>query len=210
MLVQSILSRIAVVCGLALVIVALPFLLLLSVEGDWFEAQTLATTEPSAKVTPTSIQNEIAEEPSVQIASLSVGTAKPNPNRIDFPAPLQASTKDYIEMASDLAKQRQFKQALGALDQIHASNRNDYAVKFLEARILSWYGKHAEAGHQFETLRGQYPENLDILVSYGYLKFYQRNYVEAEALFVEVLTRNPDYHDARTGLDRARTANKRN
>lgn len=210
MMVQSILSRLAIICGLALVIVALPFLLLLSVEGDWFEAQTLATSGPTQPSGSKLVQEQTAEEPVVQIASLSIAKAESENRAIELPAPLMASTNNYIEIASDLAKQRRFNDALLILENVHPSNRNDYEVKFLEARILSWHGQHAQAGQAFETLRTKYPENLDVLVSYGYLQFYQRKYVEAEELFVQVLTLNPDYHDARTGLERARNAGKRN
>ncbi len=105
-----------------------------------------------------------------------------------------------------MAKDRKFEEALVTLNLIHSSNRNDHAVKFLEVRILSWSGKHSEAEQEFENLQTQYPNDLDVLVSFGYLHFYQRNYVEAEALFVEVLNNNPDYHDALRGLERSRTA----
>jgi len=122
---------------------------------------------------------------------------------------LKADTNDYLDMAAELAKARKFEEAIETLDLIHASNRNDHAVKFLEARILSWHGKHDRAEQEFENLRAQYPDDLDVLVSFGYLQFYQRKYVEAEQLFVEVLNNNPDYHDARRGLERTRTANNK-
>lgn len=206
MLVKSIISRLVVVTAIALLIIALLGLLLFGSEGSWFKTKSLAASAPVDKNFVKTAVTEETDEPVVQIASLSLGAEKPALEIPALSAPLRADTNAYLDRASDLAKDRKFEEALVTLNLIHSSNRNDHAVKFLEVRILSWSGKHSEAEQEFENLQTQYPNDLDVLVSFGYLHFYQRNYVEAEALFVEVLNNNPDYHDALRGLERSRTA----
>lgn len=206
-MIKSVMSRVAVIGGVTFVIIALPVFLLSNSEKDWFTTQSLATS--GSNEASEIAAEEQAEEPVIQVASLSLSAPKPKIEVLDFSAATHASTAQYVEMASELAKQRKFVEALETLDKVQNSDRNTHSVKFLEARILSWHGKHDKAEREFETLREQYPHDMDVLVSFGYLHFYQRNYVEAEQLFVEVLDNNPDYHDARRGLERSRTAHNK-
>lgn len=208
MMIKSVVSRLAVAATVALLVFALPVFFLLSGEGDWLRVNSQANVPTFQPENADLVKTE--EEPVVQVASLSLNAKNPVREITDLSGPLKPDTNHHIERASELAKDRKFEEALETLDLIHLSNRNDHGVKFLEARILSWYGKHEQAEQEFENLQAQYPNDLDVLVSYGYLQFYQRNYVKAEQLFVEVLNSNPDYHDARRGLERSRTANNNN
>jgi len=209
-MIQSVVSRMAVVSGVTLALLSLPVILLSSGEIGMFKKQSVATTALINQENSTNEAKQQLEGPVVQLASLSLGGIKPNLDIVDFSISGPHSANQFIELASDLAKQRKFEEALATLEKVQSSERNNHGVKFLEARILSWHGKYDRAEQEFETLRAQYPHDMDVLVSYGYLHFYQRNYVEAEALFVEVLGNNPDYHDARHGLERSRTAHNKN
>ena len=205
---QSIVTRLVIVTGGALLLFAAPIVLLLGAEGYWDDEDNSALISESNLDAEPILEQVEAEEPVIQVASLSIGSEKPSLEIVDFSGPLKTETNDYIDLALELSEQRKFEQALQTLDDVHLSNRDHYSVKFLEARILSWYGKHQEAAKEFEALRAQHPDNLDVMVSYGYLHFYQRNYHEAEQLFETVLDHSPDYHDARTGLERSRTVRK--
>jgi tetratricopeptide (TPR) repeat protein len=151
------------------------------------------------------------ETPVIKLASLTVSTQKPSLEILEPAKPLHSDTRIRVERASDLAKAQKFDEALAELGSVYFADQDNYSVRFLEARILAWSGNHAQAEIEFEGLRSQYPQDLDILVSFGYLRFYQRDYSESEDIFTQVLAYNPDYGDARTGLERSRLAqNKAN
>jgi len=75
------------------------------------------------------------------------------------------------------AKEQRFEGALATLDGVHFADRDDYSVKFLEARVLAWAGQHRQAEKEFKDMRARFPQDLDIMVSCGYLRFHQREYL---------------------------------
>lgn len=204
---QSVISRLAFFCALALLVLAVPIFYLMTADASPLrannqEASTLLADAAAADST------EIAakEEPVVKLASLTVN---PKAQTLEILGSLGARKSDTgvrVERASDLSKERRFDEALAILDGVHHASREDYSVKFMEARVLAWSGRHKKAEQAFRNLNAKYPEDLDIMVSYGYLKFYQRNYISSEKIFGDVLQLNPDYEDARRGLERTRQA----
>jgi len=119
-------------------------------------------------------------------------------------------TENRLLVANDLAKQKQFDRALIILGNIKSEDLSRYDVRFLKARIQSWSGHHAQADHGFQTLRMEFPQDPDIMVSHGFLKYYQGQYRQAETLFQTVLAKHPGYTDARNGLARTRRAMAQN
>jgi len=114
--------------------------------------------------------------------------------------------EDQISLAKYLAAEKEFDEALDVLAQLPVSDQDQYDVVYLRARILAWSGRHHAAEQKFQRLMKKYPGNTDLMVSYGYLQFYQGKMAEAEKAFIGVLDINPDYTDAETGLARARKA----
>lgn len=159
-------------------------------------SSTLPQTTSEAALSPTyaSVSEVETQDPVVKVASLSVV----NDDASD--AILNADTEDRIMQANKLVQALEFEEALQILDNVQASDKHDYEVEFLEARILSWSGKLDEAEQKHIHLRQKYPHNADILVSHGFLKFYQKDYAQAEELFTQVLEIQPDYPDATRGL----------
>ena len=111
-----------------------------------------------------------------------------------------------LSVARDLAEKQQFSDALDVLEAVSPSDKDNYDVKFLQARILAWSGEHYTAEQEFVALREQYPQDSDITVSYAYLQFYQNKFIKAERLFSEVLDKHQDNQDAINGLNRVRVA----
>lgn len=109
-------------------------------------------------------------------------------------------------MAKYFAAEKQFDEALDVLAALPVQDQDRYEVVFLRARILAWSGRHLAAEQKFQRLMSKYPEDTDVMLSYGYLQFYQGKSAEAEKAFLGVLAINPDYTDARDGLARARKA----
>ncbi len=202
---QSVMSRLAFFCALALLILAVPAFYFMTAEArpiieDSKLADGLQSSDPNSLLSETSA----VEEPVVKLASLTVSSNKPILEILEPLGSLQSDTMSRVERASTLAQEQNFEEALTILDGVHFADREDYAVKFLEARVLAWAGQHERAEGEFEKLRAKYPQDLDILVSFGYLRFYQRDYALSEDIFTEVLEMNPDYGDARIGLERSR------
>ena len=207
-MIQSVVSRLAIFGGLGLVVFAAPALYVSGAFGEGSKSltQTVNPTQPQLEV---ALGDETrVEEPVVQLASLTIGSEKPVLTLGHQTDASDEQVRSQMDLASEMAKEKRFTDALSALDTIHHTRRNDYSVRFLEARILSWSGDHVEAERAFDDLRAKYPEDLDVLVSLGYLQFYQSKFLAAERLFAEVLDQNPDYVDAQTGLERARLARK--
>ena len=48
----------------------------------------------------------------------------------------------------------------------------------------------------------EFPNNPDVMVSYGYLEYFRGNLTNAETYFNKVLATNPTYLDAYDGLQR--------
>ena len=111
-------------------------------------------------------------------------------------------------MAKYLSAEKKFDDALDALSKLPTADQDQdhYEVVFLHARILSWAGRHEAAEQKFRRLMAKYPDDTDLMVSYGYLQFYQGKNTEAEKAFKRVLEINPDYNDKRKGLIKARKA----
>jgi len=149
---------------------------------------------------------EEVDGPVIKLASLSVMTDYPSQDLVADSKRAITDTDDRLNRAQDLAGQEKFNEALSVLKNAQSVDRNDYAVKFLEARILSWAGKHYEAEEIFSDLTREYPQDSDIAVSYGYLYLYQNKFNQAQQLFTKVLSENPGYKDAQDGLERARIA----
>ena len=114
--------------------------------------------------------------------------------------------EDQVSMAKYLSAEKKFDDALNALSKLPTADQDHYEVVFLRARILSWAGRHEAAEQKFRRLMAKYPNDTDLMLSYGYLQFYQGKNTEAENAFKRVLEINPDYNDARDGLIKARKA----
>lgn len=207
---QSVISRLAFFSALALMALAVPIFYLMSAEASPLNATPVKAASLQSDTTVSTLTDTPAEEaPAVKLASLTLTSTKPSLEILEpFGSP-ESEMVTRLERASELAKDQRFDEALSTLDGVHMSKKDEYAVKFLEARILAWAGHHKQAEKAFRGLSAQYPQNLDVMVSFGYLQFYQRNYTASEKLFVEVLRLNPDYMDARRGLERARQAKKK-
>lgn len=115
-------------------------------------------------------------------------------------------TAGLIAYANTLIAAQKFDHAIQTLNRVQGADNDRYDVQFLFARVLSWSGQHDAAEDKFQTLRAAYPQNADVLVSYGYLKLYQNQHSQAEHIFETVLNNHPNYQDARNGLSKARTA----
>lgn len=139
----------------------------------------------------------------LKVASLTVLTEDVDLKTFSDMPRTATDTGDRLRIAKRLTEGQKFEEALAVLKSVKDSDQNQYAVKFLEARILSWSGKHYKAEQTFKTLVRHYPQDPDIAVSYGYLKLYQNDYIQAERLFRDVLDKHPEYQDARNGLNRA-------
>jgi len=202
---NSVIARLAFFCALALMILAVPVYYFTSAEKSSLTSENTESTVSYAHNTAPSAN----EDPIVQLASLTVSPTTPTFEILEPLGALPSDTKGRVEAASNFAKEQRFDEALSTLEGVHFEDRDDYSVKFLEARILAWAGQHKQAEQEFDVLSRKYPKDLDVMLSYGYLQFYQRNYAASEKLFIEVLNLNPDYNDAKLGLERARQAQKK-
>ncbi len=152
---------------------------------------------------------DVEDTPTIKVASLSTSTIPAatalisDNQQIDLDPP-RLNTDESLRLATKLSKTQNFNEALRILDNIRDEDQNDYAVRFLEARILAWSGQHYTADQKFLSLRADYPKDADIKVSFGYLKYYQSNFAQAEQIFSDVLVNHPDYQDASDGLKRVR------
>jgi len=101
-----------------------------------------------------------------------------------------------------LIQQKRFGAALTELETFNDADKQTYQYRFLKARILTWSGDYSLAGSEFDVLNAEFPNNPDVLVSYGYLEFFRGNLSKAETHFNEVLAKHPTYLDAYDGLQR--------
>ncbi len=139
--------------------------------------------------------NAVIDMASLSLIEDELGHAIPN-----------TDTAGLIAHAHTLIAAQKFDQATQTLSRIQGADNDRYDVQFLFARVLSWSGQHDAAEDKFQTLRAAYPQNADVLVSYGYLKLYQNQHSQAEHIFETVLHNHPNYQDARNGLNKARIA----
>jgi len=113
---------------------------------------------------------------------------------------------DQLSLAKYLSAEKQFDEALDVLAKLPTADQDRYQVVYMRARILSWSGRYLASEQKFKRLMAKHPNDTDLMVSYGYLQFYQGNHAEAEKAFKGVLDINPDYPDAHNGLAKARKA----
>jgi len=116
------------------------------------------------------------------------------------------NTNESLHVAETMAQEQNFDQALAILKNVNAEDQNNYDVKFLHARILAWSGDHDSAEDKYASLQQDYPQDADIKVAFAYLKYYQKDFLQAEQIFSQVLVNYPNYQDAKTGLERVRAA----
>ena len=160
--------------------------LTLPIQWPFNQTENTAPT-PSLETTSDTLVTDIEAEdvstkpkpntPIVKLAStptptvLSVRPIAPNQN-----------LADQISMAKYLSAEKQFDDALDVLAQLPATDQDKYEVVFLRARILSWAGRHQAAEQKFHRLMEKYPANTDLMVSYGYLQYYQGKNAKAEII----------------------------
>jgi len=99
-------------------------------------------------------------------------------------------------------EEKRFGAALTELEKFSYAEKQTYKYRFLKARVLTWSGNYHSAGNEFAALNAEFPNNPDVLVSYGYLEFFQGNLSKAETHFNAVLAKHPTYLDAYDGLQR--------
>ena len=122
------------------------------------------------------------------------------------PIPNTKTLTDQLSIAKYLAAEKQFDEALDVLSKLPTADQDHYEVVYLRARILSWAGRYLAAEQKFHRLMAKFPDNADLLLSYGYLQYYQGKSANAEKAFLGVLDIDPDYRDAHDGLKQARKA----
>lgn len=165
--------------------------------SDKATEQALAKDYPAAQET---------EAPVIKIASLSLDIGETSRDVTQRPMPAPSDTESLLTSAMSFAQEKKFDEAIDLIKSVQDEDKEAYKVKFLEAKLLSWVGDHAQAEVLFAALNEAYPQNADIMVSHGFLKIYQKDYAQAEALFSDVLSQHPDYEDAKRGLRTARYA----
>jgi len=121
------------------------------------------------------------------------------------PALVYAAEKSVTEIsdyALIMAKQKRYGDALKIIQAQSPTYQNSYQLRFTTARILTWAKDYDNARALYETLMRDYPNNSDVLVSYGYLQLFTGNLDKAELTFKDVIDQQPTYLDAHNGLQR--------
>lgn len=207
---NNIMTRFGVLCVVFSMILITGFIFL-------SDAISASAPSQSSKATPQALTQDYpaapdAEQdaPVIKLASLSLDLGE-TPDKaigsaIAIPEAAPSDTASILTRAMGFAEEQKFDDALGLLGTVHAADKESYRVQFLEAKLLSWAGRHAQAEEKFIALNDAYPQNSDVMVSHGYLKMYQKDYAQAETLFSKVLSQHPDYADAKRGLSMARYA----
>ena len=103
---------------------------------------------------------------------------------------------------------KKFDQALDLMSQQSQGYQNTFDQKFLKARILSWKGDHRAARRALDTLMADFPGNDDVTFASGNLEYYQGNLKKADAIFTDILQRNPNYTDVAVARENVRKAQK--
>ena len=117
-----------------------------------------------------------------------------------FGSPILAHANTVNTQALELASQKQYSQALSLLSAQPQLEQTKYEHRFLKARILSWSGDYTSARRELNSLLVEHPGNPDVQLVLGNVEFYQGNLDAAEAQYTKVITKYPNYTDARTGL----------
>ena len=103
---------------------------------------------------------------------------------------------------------KDFDQALELISQKTLIEQNTFDQRFLKARILSWKGDHRAARRALDTLMADFPGNDDVTFASGNLEYYQGNLKKADAIFTDILQRNPNYTDVAVARENVRKAQK--
>ncbi len=109
---------------------------------------------------------------------------------------------DAIQSALSLSQDKQFGQALRVLGDVEATDKQEFDYRFTRARILTWSGNYDLAEPEYVSLLRDFPNNPDVMVSFGYMEFFRGNLSSAESYFNKVLATHPTYLDAYDGLQR--------
>ena len=88
------------------------------------------------------------------------------------------------------------------------SEQNSFNQRFLRARVLSWKGDYGQAQTALDRLKSDFPGNDDLNFASGNLEYYQGNLQNAETIFTDILTRNPNYTDVATALENVQKAKR--
>ena len=182
--------------------------------SDAVTSSSQSALSQSSKAAPQAVTQQdypaAQDAPVIKLASLSVDLGETPDEAIGgaiaIPEAAPSDTASILTRAMSFAEAKKFDDALRLLGTVHAVDKDSYRVQFLEAKLLSWAGRHQEAEAVFVTLNDAYPQNSDVMVSHAYLKMYQEDYAQAEVLFSDVLSKHPDYEDARRGLNMVRYA----
>ena len=103
---------------------------------------------------------------------------------------------------------KDFDQALELISQKTLIEQNTFDQRFLKARILSWKGDHRTARRALDTLMADFPGNDDVTFASGNLEYYQGNLKKADAIFTDILQRNPNYTDVAVARENVRKAQR--
>ena len=103
---------------------------------------------------------------------------------------------------------KKFDQALDLMSQQSQGYQNTFDQRFLRARVLSWKGDHRQARNALDALMADYPLNDDVTFASGNLEYYQGNFKKADAIFTDILQRNPNYTDVAVARENVRKAQK--
>ena len=103
---------------------------------------------------------------------------------------------------------KDFDQALELISQKTLVEQNTFDQRFLKARILSWKGDHRAARRTLDTLMADFPGNDDVTFASGNLEYYQGNLKKADAIFTDILQRNPNYTDVAVARENVRKAQR--
>lgn len=120
--------------------------------------------------------------------------------------PHMALANEINAKALELAGQKNFDKALSVLSQQSSDIASGYDHRFLKARILSWAGQYGAARAELDSLMAAYPDNPDLQLALGNLEYYQGRLGAAETQYSRVLSKFPNYQDARNGLETVRKA----
>ena len=111
------------------------------------------------------------------------------------------------KIQSSIAR-KDFDQALELISQKTLVEQNTFDQRFLKARILSWKGDHRAARRALDTLMADFPGNDDVTFASGNLEYYQGNLKKADAIFTDILQRNPNYTDVAVARENVRKAQR--
>lgn len=117
-----------------------------------------------------------------------------------------AGADEVSDRAIALAGQQDFDQALLLLSEQDSGLKNSYDHRFAKARILSWDKQYGRAEAELSALIAEHPEDADLQLVMGNLKYYQSDLTAAQGYYQGVLDKFPNYTDASTGLENVRKA----